>query len=64
MNYKSENIIANKTYDFALKAISIYKSLITNKEFIISKQFLKSATSIGANVEEALGAQSKKGFYS
>ena len=61
-NNKSENIIAQKSYDFALKAIKIYKTLITSNEFIISKQFLKSATSIGANVEEAIGGQSKKDF--
>ena len=59
---KTENIIAKKSYNFALKAISIYRSLIVNKEYILSKQFLKSATSIGANVEEALGAQSKRDF--
>jgi len=58
----SKNIIVTKTYAFALKSIGVYKSLISNNEYILSKQFLKSATSIGANVEEAIGAQSRKDF--
>ena len=60
---KSENVIVEKTYQFAINAIEVYKNLVGNKrEFILSKQFLRSATSIGANVEEAIGAQSKKDF--
>jgi len=44
-------------------AIAIFKKLQKEKrEFILSKQFLRSATSIGANVEEAIGAQSRKDF--
>ncbi|MBU8893672.1 MAG: four helix bundle protein [Bacteroidales bacterium] len=62
MENKSENIIVSKTYAFALKAIRLYKSLLSNNKYILSKQFLKSATSIGANVEEAIGGQSKKDF--
>ncbi len=42
--------------------IALYKVLIENKEFIISKQLLRSGTSIGANIEEAIAAQSKKDF--
>lgn len=59
---KTENVIAAKTYSFSLKAIEVYKSLILEKEYILSKQFLRSATSIGANVEEAIGGQSKRDF--
>ncbi len=60
---KPDNLIAIKSFDFALKAINVYKKLVsTEKEFVLSKQFLKSATSIGANVEEGIGAQSKKDF--
>jgi four helix bundle protein len=55
-----ENIIQQKSFEFALKIIDIYKSLNTQKEFIISKQLIKCGTSIGANIEEAIAAQSKK----
>lgn len=56
------NIIQEKSFSFAVKAIKIYKLLQENREFILSKQFLRSATSIGANVEEALAAISRKDF--
>jgi four helix bundle protein len=59
-----DNIILNKSFEFALTIIDLYKNLITNDEYVISKQLLKSATSIGANIEEATGAQSKKDFIS
>ena len=59
-----ENIIIDKTFEFSLKIIELYKYLtIDKKEYILSKQLLKSATSIGANVEEATAAQSRKDFY-
>ncbi len=57
-----DNIIANKTFDFALSIIHLYTKLKNQNEFIISKQLLRSATSIGANVEEAIAAQSRKDF--
>ena len=57
-----ENIIQAKTFDFSIKIISLYKNLIDKNEFVLSKQLLKSATSIGANVEEALAGQTKKDF--
>ena len=57
-----ENIILDKSFDFALKIIFLYKDLIEKKEFVLSKQLLKSGTSIGANVEEAVGGFSKKDF--
>ena len=57
-----ENIIQDKSFDFALSIIELYKNLINEKEFILSKQLLKSGTSIGANVEEALAGISKKDF--
>lgn len=60
-----DNIIANKSFDFALDIIALYKDIsIFHKEYILSKQILKSGTSIGANVREALRAQSKKDFIS
>ncbi len=60
-----EDIIREKTYKFALKVISIYKILIYDKkEFVLSKQLLKSGTSPGALVMEAEFAQSKLDFIS
>lgn len=58
-----QNIVRDKSYQFALKAIGLYKTLTSQKkEFVLSKQLLKSSTSIGANVEEAIGAYSTKDF--
>ena len=60
-----ENIIIDKTFESSLRIIELYKYLtIEKKEYILSKQLLKSATSIGANVEEATAAQSQKDFLS
>lgn len=62
---KSDNIVRDKSYNFSLNIIKIYQGLTTDrKEFILSKQLIRSGTSIGANVEEAIGAQSKKDFVS
>ena len=57
-----KNPIKDKSYSFALKSIDVYKNLQKKNEFILSKQFLRSATSIGANIEEGIQAQSKKDF--
>lgn len=58
-----ESIIGSKTFNFAVKIVDLYKELIdTKKEYVLSKQMLKAGTSIGANVREALEAQSKKDF--
>lgn len=54
--------IIDISFDFSLKIIALYKELIINKEYVLSKQLLRSGTSIGANVEEANAAQSKKEF--
>lgn len=60
---KSDSIIAKKAYSFALDIIKLYKQLVTNKkEFVLSKQILRSGTSIGANINEALAGQSKRDF--
>lgn len=61
---KTENVTLEKSFDFALMIINLYKNLIINKEYVLSKQLLRSATSIGANIEEATAAQSKKEFIS
>ncbi|MCO6146570.1 four helix bundle protein [Flavobacterium sp. NRK1] len=59
-----DNIIAVKTFEFSLNIINLYIQLKKENEFIISKQLLRCGTSIGANVEEAIAAQSKKDFIS
>jgi four helix bundle protein len=59
-----ENIIKQKSYDFALKIIGLYRKLVKDNEFILSKQVLRSGTSIGANIEEAQAAQSRADFVS
>jgi len=59
-----ENLIAVKSYSFAIKIVKLSKAIQDNtKEYTLSKQLLKSGTSIGANIEEAIGGQSKKDFY-
>lgn len=58
-----ENIIVTKSFDFAIEVMETYKILIKDKkEFVLSKQFLESGTSIGANVSEVVNAPSKVDF--
>jgi four helix bundle protein len=59
---KEDNKILSLTFDFSIQIIGLYKTLIQQNEYVISKQLLRSATSIGANVEEANAAQTKKDF--
>ncbi|MBN2485341.1 MAG: four helix bundle protein [Bacteroidales bacterium] len=60
---ETENIIVQKSYRFALEIVKLYKLLSeTKKEFTLSKQILKSGTSIGANVNEAMESVSKADF--
>ena len=59
-----QSIIKDKTYAFALEIITLYKKLTEKNEYVISRQLLKSGTSIGANVEEALAGQSRADFLS
>jgi four helix bundle protein len=62
---KTDNVIQQKSYGFALRIVKLYKDLVEEKkEYVLSKQILRSGTSIGANVEEAIGAQSAKDFLS
>jgi four helix bundle protein len=58
----SKSIIQNKSFVFALEIIQLYRKLQEQREYVISKQLLRSGTSIGANVEEASAGQSKKDF--
>jgi len=58
-----ENVIRDKSFEFALKIIELYKHLTTEKkEYVLSKQLLRSGTSIGANIREAELSISKKEF--
>lgn len=58
-----ENAIQQKSYAFASRIVKAYKSLVSERrEFVLSKQLLRSGTSIGANVEEALAASSTADF--
>ena len=57
-----ENILQDKTFGFSKKIISLYKKLQEEREFILSKQILRSGTSIGANVHESSAAVSKRDF--
>ena len=60
---QSTNVVVVKSYSFALRIVKLYTFLIASKkEFVLSKQVLRSGTSIGANVEEAVGSQSRKEF--
>ena len=59
-----DNIIVNKSKAFALRIIKMYQFLCSEKkEYVLSKQVLRSGTSIGANVKEAIRGQSKADFY-
>lgn len=55
-------MIKEKSFEFALMIIKLYKVLTKSNEYVISKQLLRSGTSIGANVEEAGASVSKKDF--
>ena len=62
---KKDNIIQDKSFAFAVRIVNLYKYLTTEKkEFVLSKQLLRSGTSVGANVEESIGGQSEKDFLS
>ena len=61
---KEENIVREKSYAFALRIIKAYKYLAEEKkEYVLSKQLLRCGTSVGANIEEAIGGQSPKDFF-
>lgn len=59
---KNKNIIQEKSFTFSMDIIKLHNELLRNKEYVLGKQLLRSGTSIGANIEEALGASSKKDF--
>ncbi len=59
----SESIVKTKSFLLAIEGVTLYKFLIESKrEYVMSKQFLRSITSVGANIREAVNAQSKADF--
>ena len=58
-----ENVVKDKSFALAVRIINLYKILTQEKkEYVMSKQLLRSGTSVGANIEEAIGGISKKDF--
>lgn len=65
MNVLSNNLVADKSKRFAVRIVNLYKYLCeSSQEYVLSKQLLRSGTSIGANVRESTRAQSEADFYS
>ena len=62
MKTNKENVILVKSFDFALQIIELYSKMKEQHELVLSEQVLRSGTSIGANVEEATAAISKRDF--
>jgi len=58
-----ENVVKDKSFRFAVRIVRLYQFLVNEKsEYVLSKQLLRSVTSIGANIEEADSAHTKKDF--
>lgn len=61
---KKDSVVQVKSYAFAVKVVEVYKELCNSREaYVLGRQLLRSATSVGANIEEAIGGQSGKDFY-
>ncbi len=61
----NDNVVEQKSFNFAIRIVNLYRHLLSEfKEYTISKQILRSGTSIGANVAEAIQAQSRPDFVS
>jgi four helix bundle protein len=60
---EKSNVIKEKSFSFAVRIVKLFKHIVKNKiEYTLSRQLLRARTSIGANVEEAIGGQSGKDF--
>jgi four helix bundle protein len=60
-----DNLLLDKTFAFAIRVVEVYRYLVDEeREYVLSKQFVRSGTSVGANAEEAIGAQSRSDFIS
>ena len=62
MGNREDSIVLKKAFNFALKVIDLNRELLSRKEYVLSNQVVRSGTSIGANINEALGGVSKKDF--
>ena len=63
LGMKNSNVIADKSMDFSVRIVRLYKYLVDKKaEYVLLKQLLRSGTSIGANIREAIYAQSQADF--
>lgn len=61
---KKDNVVQIKSYAFAVRIVNVFKFLSEEKkEYVLSKQLLRCGTSIGANIEEAIGGQTEKDFF-
>lgn len=61
---KENNLILEKSYEFAIRVVNTCRQIsVEQKEFILTNQLLRSGTSIGANIEEAIGGQPRKDFH-
>ncbi len=61
----NDNVLLDKSFAFAIRTVRAYKFLTEEKkEYVLSKQFLRSGTAIGANAQEAVGGQSRPDFIS
>lgn len=59
-----ESIIQKKSYRFSIRIVRLYQYLVKKNEYVLAKQILRCGTSVGANIEESSGGQSKKDFLS
>ena len=57
-----KNVVREKAFAFAVRIVKLSQRLIKDREYVISKQIAKSGTSIGANIEEADGAYTRRDF--
>ena len=61
---KKNNVVQEKSFAFAVAIVELCQYLVNNKkQYDMGRQLLRSGTSIGANIEEAIGGQSKKDFF-
>jgi len=58
----AKSVVHQKSFEFALEVVELFKKLQAEHEYVLSKQLLRSGTSIGANIEEALAGQSRRDF--
>ncbi|MCC7297473.1 MAG: four helix bundle protein [Bacteroidia bacterium] len=62
MGNREDSIVLRKAFDFAIKIVEVNRTLNLKKEFVLSNQLLRSGTSVGANINEALSGVSKRDF--